>query len=492
MRIYEYTRINSVNKNRGQILIHSLLLSAIGVVFIVVLVNVASFSLGEINRSFYSEQAFQIAEAGIEYYRWHLAHDPTDFKNGTGQPGPYYIPYKDKEGNDIGTIVLDITAPPIGSTLVKIKSTGIVNVSSSSRRTIEAQLAIPSVAKYATAVNDKVRFGAGTVVNGQIHSNDGIRFDGVANNIVTSAKSEYDDPDHSGVNEFGVHTHVSPVDPYPPSAVPTRTDVFKAGRQFPVPAIDFNNFTADLAQIKTDAQANGRYFAPSSGFGYEIILKTDDTFDIYTVNSLEPPPSSSCYNVVGEDDWGTWSVKSKTLISNYAIPANGLIFIEDDVWVSGQINTARVTIASGKFPENPSTDTHITVNGDLLYTNYDGQDVIGLIAQKNFNVGLFGEDDLKIDAAIIAKNGRVGRYYYRQPWWNYTRCGPNSLRDTITLYGMIATNKRYGFSWGCGGYYCSGYNNRNINYDSNLLYGPPPSFPLTSSDYETISWEEIR
>ncbi|MDQ5893346.1 MAG: hypothetical protein QG640_358, partial [Patescibacteria group bacterium] len=33
---------------------------------------------------------------------------------------------------------------------------------------------------------------------------------------------------------------------------------------------------------------------------------------------------------------------------------------------------------------------------------------------------------------------------------------------------------------------------RNIIYDGNLLYAPPPSFPLTSDQYTTLSWEEIR
>ncbi len=164
-----------------------------------------------------------------------------------------------------------------------------------------------------------------------------------------------------------------------------------------------------------------------------------------------------------------------------------MIFAEDDAWVNGQINTARLTIAAGRFPDNPAHRKSITVNNDLLYTNYDGQDIIALIAQGNFNVGFESEDDLRIDAALIAQNGRVGRYYYRPPD-QQNRCAPYHIRQTITLYGMIGTNERYGFAYADG----TGYQNRNIIYDSNLLYNPPPNFPLTSDQYEIISWEEVK
>ncbi len=125
-----------------------------------------------------------------------------------------------------------------------------------------------------------------------------------------------------------------------------------------------------------------------------------------------------------------------------------------------------------------------------MYTNYDATDAIGLIAQGNITTGLYndvdGTEDLRIDAALISQNGRAGRYYYS------SSCGATYKEDTLTLYGMIGTNKRYGFAWGSGATINSGYDNRNIIYDSNLLYSPPPSFPLTSNQYSTISWQEVK
>jgi hypothetical protein len=439
------------------------------------------------------EQAIHIAEAGVDYYRWHLAHAPQDFQNGQGLPGPYEMGFRDKDGNVIGAFTLTITPPVVGSTIVTVQSEGYV-LDKPFGRTIRTRLAIPSLAKYAVVANDVMRFGDGTEVFGPLHSNNGIRFDGLAHNAVTSSFTSYDDPDHSGAVEFGVHTHKNappatgvndtfrPLEAPPTTPVPNRTDVFRAGRQFPVPAFDFTGLTTDLAQIKANAQSSGRYISSSGAQGYRIVLKTNDTFDLYRVNNLQAAPNN-CTNTANQTEWGTWSIRttsgSQTFLANYAIPANGLIFVEDNVWVEGQINTARVTIAAGRFPN--TSNRHITVNNDILYTNYTGTDVIALISQGNINVGLFSDTDLRIDAALVAQNGRVGRYYYEND------CGSNQDKNQITLYGMIATNQRYGFAYTDG----SGYVNRDIVYDGNLLYGPPPSFPLTSDQYQTISWEEI-
>lgn len=474
-------------QRRGLVLVPALLFMTVAVVAITALLNVAATNVTLVSRDANAELAFQVAEAGIEYYRWHLAHAPTDYTNGTGQPGPYTIPYYDRQGAQIGEFSLEITPPPTGTTVVTITSTGRVTADPRAVRKIRARLAIPSLAQYAVVANATMRFGAGTEVFGPIHSNGGIRFDGLAHNVVSSALAQYNDPDHSGGDEFGVHTHVSPIDPAPPAAVPSRPDVFEAGRQFPVPAANFAGITADLAQIKADAISAGRYFGPSGSQGYHIVLKVDDTFDLYRVISLVPLPNG-CIEVLGQQYWGSLSIQSEALLGNYTFPGNGLIFIEDHVWVDGQISTARLTIASGRFPDNAPQRAHITVNADLRYTNYDGQDVIALIVQGNFNAGMASANILRIDAALVAQNGRVGRHYYRPPSGNQNRCSPYHWRDTITLYGMIATNQRYGFAYTDG----TGYQTRHIIYDPNLYFGPPPSFPLTSDTYDIISWEEVR
>src|SRR3989344_2911271 len=392
---------------RGQLLIQVLVFAAIAILVLVGIASFVSVSIQAGRITVQRELAIEIAEAGIDYYRWHLAHSPNDYQDGTGSAGPYVHNLLDKNGNIVGQYILDIIPPPVGSTLVTITSTGKISANPNLQRKIQTKLAIPSIAKYAVIANAAMRFGAGTEVFGPIHSNGGIRFDGLAHNLVTSSVSSYDDPDHTGGNEFGVHTHVSPTDPLPPAQVPSRPDVFEAGRQFPVPAVDF---------------------AGSGGLGYRIVLKTNDTFDLYRVNSLVSPPSGCSSSQSG---WGTWSINTtggaQTFLANHQFPANGIIFAEDHLWVEGQIDGARLTISSAKFPDNSSTRTSIAVNNNILYTNYDGSDIIGLIAQNNFNVGLKSLDTLRIDAALIAQNGRVGRHYYG------SSCGTGYVGSTITL-----------------------------------------------------------
>ncbi len=481
------------NQKKGSILIQVIAFMAIGTILLSGFVGWGMMAVRVSRHTEVRDQAIQIAEAGIDYYRWHLAHSPSDFQDGTATTGPYVHQYYDKQGNPLGSFSLTVTPPPVGSTLVTIKSVGTAG---STTRTVQTRLAKPSLAKYAVVANSFMNFGPGTEIFGPIHSNGGIRFDGLAHNIVTSALTSFDDPTHGGGNEFGVHTHIAPTDPLPPAAVPSRSDVFQVGRTFPVPAVDFAGLTANLAQIKTDAQANGVYYAPSGGQGYHITLKTTGKFDIKRVNSLFPAPGG-CTNAQAEANWATWSIGTgggaETVVaSNVDLPSNGLIFVEDNLWIDGQIQNARLTIAAATFPDVPATRKNIIVNGNLLYTYYDGTDVLSLMAQNDVIVGLKSADTQRIDGALIAQNGRTGRNYYA------SACGAEYRRSSITLYGMVGTYQQYGFAWsgatfGCpdGSTRSSGYCTRSITYDANMLYGPPPSFPLTTSQYQIVSWDEI-
>ncbi len=483
-----------LKNKKGQLLIPIIMFSAIALVITGGIMNWTKITI-EANRQMLTrERAIYLAESGIDYYRWHLAHAQADYQDGTGADGPYIHNVFDKDGNIAGQFRLNITPPPIGSTKVIIESTGIP-ASTTIERTIRVEMAIPSLAKYAVAANDVMRFGEGTEVFGPIHSNLGIRFDGLAHNIVTSAVASYNDPDSDDCNNnnsFGVHTCKNPADPSPPAQVPSRPDVFEVGRQFPVPQIDFLGLTNDLATIKSEAQSSGRYFAQSGRQGYQIIFQTNNTFNLYRVNS-QTNPGLFCFNSQNQSGWATWSINSKTLLGNYEIPENGLIFVEDNLWVEGQIDGSRATVVAGRFPDNPQNRPGIVVNNNLLYSNYDGSDVLALISQGNINIGLNSSNTLRIDSALIAQNGRVGRHYYS------SSCGSNYTRSSITLYGMIATYQRYGFAYTGNNFNCggsignigSGYCSRVLNYDANLLYGPPPSFPLTSDQYEILSWQEI-
>jgi hypothetical protein len=472
-------------KLKANVLIYVLVYSLISLIILSgALIWSYSFYL-VLNNQIKSKKAFSIAESGTEIYRWYLNHFRENYQ---GLQGEYN--FANRLGEIIGKYKLEITPPAPGSTIVKVKSTGNL-LNENIEKIIEITLGIPSLAKYSVVLNSDVRFGQGTVVYGEIHSNGGIRFDGIANNLVSSALITYDDPDHSGPNEWAVHTHIDPIDPLPPTEWNNRPDIFKAGRRRGVPRIDFIGISSNLADLKNLASTSGVYipFSGSNKWGYEIIFNENGTFSLYSVNKVFSntncyfyDPGLSSTNINERYFRNTWSITDKTFIATYNIPQSGIIFVEDNVWVSGKIKDKRIIVASAKFPDNPNERTNIIINNDLTYTNYDGKDVIGLIAQRNIYVGLKSENDLRIDAALIAQNGRVGRLHYS------SGCGQEYIRATITVYGMIGSNLRYGFAWTDG----TGYRDRILIYDYNLLYGPPPRFPLASEFYEILKFKEIK
>ena len=99
----------------GQLAIELLFLSAIVIALIGGFVSLAVSFLNLSVRAQNEAQAQAIAEAGIEYYKWHLAYAPQDFTDGTGKPGPYVHQYYNETGADIGQFSLSIIPPSNGS-----------------------------------------------------------------------------------------------------------------------------------------------------------------------------------------------------------------------------------------------------------------------------------------------------------------------------------------------------------------------------------------
>ena len=91
------------------------------------------------------ERAGEIAEAGLNYYKWYLAHNPGDVTAGTGAPGPYVFTYEDPELGAIGEFSLQ-NVPWLATYCNQIASIGV----SSTGRTFENPLVERTVsARYA-------------------------------------------------------------------------------------------------------------------------------------------------------------------------------------------------------------------------------------------------------------------------------------------------------------------------------------------------------
>ena len=160
--------------------------------FLLILGTISSFAVeqAKYGRILYDrEQALHSAEAGLEYYRWFLAHNPNNLTNGTGQPGPYSYTVTDPEGGTLGTASMSISANTQCAQVqwIDITSLGKSNLNPSFPRTLFARYMRPSVAAYSYLLNSNVWAGSTRNITGPYFSNGGIRMDGSNNSDVSSA-----------------------------------------------------------------------------------------------------------------------------------------------------------------------------------------------------------------------------------------------------------------------------------------------------------------
>lgn len=456
MRKKLFKKIN----DSGNILLFVMVFGAIS--FSLIVMGVSGYAILENRASGHKqnrEAAFQIAEAGVNYYRWHLAHNKTDYQDGTGQVGPYVHSFEDKDGNVIGQFSLNII-PPDGSTIVTVESTGWLDAQPESKRTLKVRLGFPALTDYAFLTNTDVWIGNDETIHGKFHANGGIRFDGVTDAPVTSAVPTYLCKAYHGCGNQ------------------TKPGIWGQGGpdtywSFPVPAQDFSAVTAKLAEIKANTQppATGLYLSSSGKQGWRLQFLSNGTINAYKVNT------TNCYKAKDVNSnnyfWPCIDVATLGTATNYPMPANGYVYVEDNVWVDGNIN-GRVTVGT-------AVGKSIIINGNLLYQAKDGNHVLGLIAEQNVLIPHNSPDNLEIDAALLAQNGAAKRYYY-----------PGDMKTSLTIYGSVISNGLWTWSWvSGGGAVVSGYRETNATYDANLTYSPPVGFPV-GSEYNLISWEEVQ
>lgn len=420
------------------------------------------------------EKAFQIAEAGVNYYKWRLSHTPGDY-TGAGDYD-YYDPY----GGKIGHYNLQIIEPLLGSTVVTVISTGYLDDDPNISRIIETKFGMKSLSDFTFLTNSNIWFGEKEEIVGKVHSNGGIRMDGECDSIMQSARETYIcGPEHGCdyENKPGIwgDGEIEELWQFPPD--------------YQVSTVDFNEISLDLGGeggLKEKAnEPEGVYLDYSGTFGYHIKFKKDPvpSFDVYQVTNVIPTYG---WDFTDGWEWRYIDINAESYLATYNMPANGIIFVEDQTWVDGEI-FGRVTLAAANFLETGS-DRSIIIHDDIIYEEKDGNHSIGLIAQKDVLLPLYGPERLEINAAMIAQKGHAFIYYYSPAHYGSDLV----VKDQIEVFGSVATNTVWTWSWVASeeGPVVSGYDKTETTYDTNLYYAPPPDFPH-DEEYEMISWREI-
>ena len=435
------------------------------------------------------EEAFQVAEAGVDWYRWYLAHETSgktaqqvqDFWQNGNPLGAGADPYE-ADYQSIGKYQISVVAPSAGSTIVKVKVIGWTYKEPATKRTVQVRFRRPSWSEYMFLSNSFMNFGNNSEVWGKVYSNDGIRFDGLAHNTVSSLLPSFNDPTWGGNSlQFGVHTTKNPADPNAPAypwangTVPSRPDVFMGGREFPVPQVSFTGVTADLANMKSQAQAGHGIYLDNSGLGRKILFKSNGTFDECIVNSANVN-THAISKYTKTNGSGTCNTCGGACLSNHSIPNNGIIFVENSAWVDGTINNVAVSVVAAKLSGGGATaDIYIgTENTDLRYSAYNCTNKLGLVAQRDVRVLGSCPDKYVVDAALLAQTGTVG-----------INDNGFSGKNSLTFNGAIASYLEPYFQHGN-----SGFAIRFYDFDNDLLYCPPPYFP-TGTEYAVDLWQEL-
>lgn len=432
------------------------------------------------------EKAFQLAEAGLEYYRWHLAHWPNDLRDGTTNNGPYVHTVADPEGGTLGTFSLAISGTLTCGTLnsVAITSTGASAADTKYQRSLSARYTRPSVAEYSTIVNSNVWVGDDRIITGPYHSNGGVRMDATHNADVTSGVASW-----LCTSSFGC------------SPNSTKNGVFGGGSQpslwaFPAPTMDFAGISVDLANLKTYAVSSGRYLGPSGNYGYRIVFNSNGTFTAYRVTG-----TTQVWGYTTENGWQQERpvISSTSSGTTYTIPSGcPVVFVEDNVWVEGTVS-GKVTFAAADVTQG-SVDRSVIVNGNITYAdNID--DGITIIGEQNVLVGLQTPDTMTMNGIFIAQKGRFGRNHYCTGECDSNHSGSEGLpsaldqyvtRSTLNTNGTVVSNGRVGTKWTSGSTFLSGYSQRNDTYDRTLAASPPAFTPTTSDDFKFVDWRDQR
>ncbi len=458
----------TTSKQPGYILVSLIIFGGITIMVMGAVISLLIVQHRGIQRSVSSEQALQVAEAGANYYRWLLAHDP---ENYDGAEQDYY----NQNGDSIGHYSIIVTPPSNGSTTITITSTGWTDEYPELQRTLRVRYGKPSYAEYAFLTNSNVWFGDTEAVHGRLHSNGGIRMDGSADSLATSIKETYICGSEHGC-----------ADEEKPGIWGTGQDPLLWS--FPISdAIDFDAITLDFDTMEAAADADGVFLENIGGKGVHLVFNNDGTFTAYKVTKLKT-------SVWGHDmtDWTYESndIDKESTINgyvNHAIPDNGIIFVDDQTWVSGQVN-GRVTVAAAHLPASDGITRDIIIHDDIsYYPDRTSGSVLGLMAQQDILVPLYSPNDLVIDAALLAQDGHVLRYYYEPSYYP-----TDTIKSNLETYGTVITSTVWTWSWvDSSGTILSGYQTTSTNYDPNLYYAPPPYFP-TQDDYTFISWEEVN
>lgn len=456
------------------------LVMVFGGIFMLIISSFVGFVVTQnkiVNFRFEQQRATEIAEAGLNYYKWHLSHYPDDVTDGTGLPGPYVHTYSDPEDGPIGEFSLSVASSTYCGSVasIDVTSSGHTYKDPSAVSAVHARYSRPTVAEYSFITNSGVWYGGSGSIIGPLHSNQGIRMDAGHNSTIGSGQANW-----TCDSSYGCST-----DKVVDGVYTTSGNATPGLFQFPISPIDFAGLTLDLSDMKTRAKNNGGiYIGPTSQYGYRVIFNGNGTVDIKEVTG-----TMSYWSYDSTQGWHT--TERNVITSSSFIPGGDdvvidpkcpLLYVEDKVWLEGDIDM-KVTIAAADL--SSGGETNIVINDDIEYVPGANAGLLA-IAEDDIDINLvIPGEDLELQGIFIAQNGRYGRNAYMTDYL-VTSLDPYVYLGDLNQLGTIVSFERAVVNW-IG---TSGFTGGSSSFDKNQVNEPPPLTPRTSDIYTFDDWRQ--
>jgi len=361
-------------------------------------------------------RATHVADAGINAYLF-------DLKNDYG----YY-----REAPDTGWITIGdneryrVTAEPATSGHpLTLRSTGIAG---DGTVTIAATVRFPSYADYMFLTNADLNVAGDAIINGQVRSNGSIVNQG---KIVGKATA---------------------------GGTVTGNGSFDRGYAENQPIVDFNQVLAAMDDMMVEARASSSYFPATGAFGYKVTVSGN----MITVEK-----------VLGGTTTGNFQT---TVVTVFAVPASGVVYFADNVWISGDYSVPLTIVSSSEMyliDDYGPTDANATATS-------------GLLAKGNIIVPAWYtsvKTYLTINAALLSQSGRI-----------YADVKQGVIRERINISGAL-TAFDSGGTWGSydkfTGQPVAGFRQNVYTYDQRLSQYPPPMYPtVLDGSLKVDTWLE--
>jgi Tfp pilus assembly protein PilX len=471
----------SMKDERGTAMVLVVFLTAAIALFSVSLIDLVRGDSSRAATATVSDAAFQAAEAGLDDYTSKLlddnqyffhdvavgestrrASDGTLVAPGASSPTAWtfgttwtYPNGKDKwrsltNGYEYN---LQVTGPTSTAAYTDIIATGRKQGTTSPVRVIEKWLRPASIADFLMITNSDYTVGSGATTYGKIYA--GIDSSGTAHNVTHNGTAYADIYAEGQVN--GSVTMMNGAKQYDSNSTPQIRTMLKQ-------PISFTRFSTSLVDIQRAAQLSGIYLNNAAVNAWRLSFLSNGTVDVYRCSGTNETSSSAPTCSTHESGFPK------------AVPANGAIYVEQSVVVSG--GTSTCTDPDGTVLTNANcVNGRVTVasNGDVVVGDdigwvQSGDDVLGLIGKNDVVVAQWAPDTLHWRAGVLAQTG--ARH----------SASSDGSHDTATFTGSQASN---------GSAFMDMYQTRYYNYDPTLLYLSPPWFPTVDYAYTTLLFREL-